>query len=367
MLLGYSTFLISPLLHQTLLLLNIVLGALIIVLLLFMPLHKLSVERRASRYRRLFDAYGRALRELDHSEYSIEQPSTPLEYEAFADSAADVVRESGGNLALREFLSSRNTVVAYYTSLLSSRAWAKRFSAAERLGGLQLPNLLPVFVAALKREKDVRVISRLVWGISLIADRDSLAVINAILSDPHFMSSKFSEFIYCNIMRAFKQRNQGHELAALLGMLLDAEEIPVMLKRDIIQACGDEGPNGVESLIATAFERFHDVAEMKIAIVRTINRLRLASGKQMLVSCLKDDDWRIRDVAAKDLQADSYEILSLLEKLLHDDNYLVRVNSALSLAGAGKLGTEILEQEAQSRDRFAREIAGYALNRYVRI
>ncbi|MGD0584893.1 MAG: HEAT repeat domain-containing protein [Oryzomonas sp.] len=362
-----DSFLTSPLLHQVLLLLNLVLAVLTILLLLFMPLHKLSVERRARRHRKLFDAYGNALRGLGSTEYTLEPSSVPLEYEAFADSAADVMREIGGNLAIRNFIGSQNVVVAYYTSLLTSRSWVKRFSAAERLGGLQLPHLMPVFVAALKREKDVRVISRLVWGISLLADSDSVAVINTILADPHFMSSKFSEFIYCNILRAFKQRNQGHELVALLGMLLNAQEIPVMLKRDIIQACGNEGLDDAESLIVEAFERFHDVPEMRIAIIRTINRLRLATGNQMLISCLQDEDWRIRGVAAKNLQATSYKIFSLLEKLLHDDNYLVRYNSALSLADAGVLGIDILKLEAQGDDRFAREIAGYVLKGCVRI
>jgi HEAT repeat protein len=362
-----SSFLSYSVLYQTLVSLNIVFAILIVLLLFFMPLHKLSVERRARRHRELFDAYGKALRGLGSYEFTLAPPSVPLEYEAFADSAADVMREINGNPLLMDFVRSQNVVIAYYTKQLSSWAWVKRFSAAERLGGLQLSDLKPVLVAALMREKDVRVISRLVWGISFTADGDSVAVINAILTDPHFMSSKFSEFIYCNILRAFKQRNQEHDLALLLGTLLNAPELPVMLKRDIIQACGNEGFDDAEKLVLEAFERFQDVPEMKMAIIRTINRLQLAKGQWALISSLQDDDWRIRSVAAKDIRVYSSAVFSLLEKLLCDDNYMVRFNAAASLADAGILGIEILQVSLGGDDRFARDISGYVLGRYVRI
>jgi hypothetical protein len=362
-----SSFLSPSVLYQSLLSLNIVLAILAVLLLFIIPLHKLSVERRARRHRELFDAYGKAFRGLGSSEFTLAPPSVPLEYEAFADSAAEVIREVDGNPLLRDFVRSQNVVIAYYTKQLSSRAWVRRFSAAERLGGLQLFDLKPVLSAALRREKDVRVISRLVWGMSFTADRDSVAIINAILTDPHFMSSKFSEFIYCNILRAFKQRNQEHDLAVLLGTLLNAPELPVMLKRDIIQACGNEGFDDAEKLVLEAFERFHDVPEMKMAIIRTINRLQLAKGQRVLISSLQDDDWRIRSVAAKDIQVNSSAIFSLLEKLLCDDNYIVRFNSAVSLSSAGILGREILQLSFGGDDRFARDISGYVLRRYVRI
>ena len=362
-----SSFLSSSVLFQTLLSFNIILAILNVLLLLIMPFHKMSVERRARRHREMFDAYGKAFRGLGSSEFTLVPPSVPLEYEAFADSAANVMMEVDVNPLLRNFVRSQNVVIAYYTKQLSSRSWVKRFNAAERLGGLQLSDLKPVLESALMREKDVRVISRLVWGISFIADGDSVMFINTILKDPHFMSSKFSEFIYCNILRAFKLRNQEYDLALLLGTLMNSSEFPVMLKRDIIQACGNEGFEDAEKLVLEAFERFHDVPEMKMAIIRTINRLQLDKGQRVIISSLQDDDWRIRSVAAKDIHVNSTEIYSLLEKLLRDDNYIVRFNSAVSLVNAGRLGIEILQINIGCDDRFARDISCYVLRRYVRI
>lgn len=346
---------------------NVLLFVVTFGLLLTLLIHKLHVERRSRRLEQLKEQY---LVDLTKKFYDpdlvVQRPSTPLEFEALGAVFATMLVNVSGDLAenvrrsIRELL-----VVDHYRDLAGSRSWSKRFMAVEKLGYFRFPELRSLFSRLLEEERDSRVVPKVVWALSLVAERDDLPAINRMLRNPLFMSAKFNEYIYANIIRTFREHERDGELLAALKQIIDDPELPIMLKRDIVQACGSEPFNGVQDLVMDCFSRFNEVAEMRIACIRTLERLSALDAEWLLEKCLEDDDWRIRGVAAKNAYLYSSQIIDPLRKLLYDANYHVRINSALSLARMGEAGVEALVAETRSDDRFVRDVSQYALKRLI--
>ncbi|BEH10562.1 HEAT repeat domain-containing protein [Geobacter sulfurreducens subsp. ethanolicus] len=346
---------------------NILLFVVTLGLFLTLLFHKVHVERRTRRLAALKERY---LEELTHKCYepslAIPKPTTALEYDALgAVFATMLVNVSGAMAASVRCFIRELGIDAYYRARVRSRSWVKRYVAVEKLGYFGFPELKPLFRSLLDTERDTRIIPKLVWALSVIADRDDVPFINRVLKDPLFMSAKFNEYIYTNIIRAFRERDQEQELLELLTSLMDEEALPVILKRDIIQACGSEMFLIAKDLAADCFRRFHEVAEMRIACIRTLQRFSAVDMEVLLNECLRDADWRIRGVAAKSAHLYSAAVLGSLRQLLHDESYHVRINSALSLSRMGEAGLEVLVDATRSEDRFVRDVSQYVLKRLI--
>jgi len=346
---------------------NVLLFAVTLTLFLALLFHKLHVERRSRRIMLLKQEYLADLtRKFYEPDLPIKRPATPLEYDALGSVFATMLVNVSGELAENVRRSIRELgVVDHYRDLIRSRAWVKRFVAVEKLGYFRFPELKTLFTRALEEEKDTRVIPKLVWALSLIADRSDLPVINRVLRDPLFMSAKFNEYIYTNIIRSFREHEWDAELLDAFREFMDDPELPIMLKRDIVQACGSEQFNAAQDLVEECFSRFSDVAEMRIACIRALERLSALDAEQLLAQCLGDADWRIRGVAAKNAHLYSPQIIEPLRRLLYDVNYHVRINSAHSLARMGEAGLDVLVEETSSDDRFVRDVSQYVLKRLI--
>lgn len=346
---------------------NVLLFVVTLSLFVTLLIHKVHVERRSRRLALLRQQY---LVDLTKKFYEpdlyVRRPATSLEFDALGGVFATMLVNVSGELAENVRRSIRELkVVDHYRNLASSRSWIKRFVAVEKLGYFRFPELRSLFSRLLEEEKDSRIIPKVVWALSLIAERDDLPAINRVLRDPLFMSAKFNEYIYTNIIRTFREHERDAELLDSFRELMDDAELPIMLKRDIVQACGSEQFNGVQDLVAECFTRFSEVAEMRIACIRTLERLSALDAEWLLEKCLKDEDWRIRGVAAKNAYMYSTQIIDPLRRLLYDANYHVRINSALSLAKMGEEGVDALVEETRSDDRFVRDVSQYALKRLI--
>ncbi len=362
-----QTLMGSETLRDIIITINVLLFAVTFLLFLVLLFHKLHVERRAKKLEQLRETY---LADLAHRFYDpshpVHPPQTFLEYEALGNVVATMLVNVSGEMAenIRRCVRELGVDV-HYREMLGSRRWVRRFIAVEKLGYFRFPELKPVFESVLAGEKDSRIIPKAVWALSLIAQRTDLPTINRILRDPLFMSGKFNEYIYTNIIRSFREHEQDALLVEVLDELMADPELPVLLKRDIIQACGAEMFFSAQKMVLSCFTRFRDVAEMRIACIRTLERFSAVDEEWLLTECLRDPDWRIRGVAAKNAHLYSPDIISPLRNLLHDESYHVRINSAHALAKMGEAGLDVLVEETQSEDRFVRDVSQYVLKRLI--
>ena len=384
----FPEFISISLLKDALLAIN--LSLLLVNALLFAVLvtHKMHVERRARRLSALKTGYSDDLtcKYYDRS-YHVRPPSTNLEFEACGSAFADLIMldDRDMDLKLRQFFRDLG-VDQYYIRRLRSRSWVKRYSAIEKLGFLRLPELRPLFSSCLEQERNLRVVSKLIWALSLIAQEGDMKLINGFLRNPRFMSGKFNEYIYINIIdsfcerlpdrdipppegqaaslaKAFHGRRGEADLVRLISTLINQGDIPLSLKRDIIQACGAKKLTPAQGTILGAYRRHNDTPEFKIACIRALERIAAPHLSVTVSECLTHPDWRVRTSAAKDAHRCGPDIIHQLRRAMYDENYLVRVNAAQSLMLLSFEGREALLAERKSEDHFVRDVSNFALKR----
>ena len=338
-----------------------------VILFVVLIVHKLHVERRQKRLKRLQDTYADFLvRKQSQPDLVIEKPDKDIEFEALGNAIIDMTSVKPDDGAFVSHLRRMTRVLeldVYNRKLASSRSWVERYRAVETLGFLKMPEFGPFYHSILKKEKNIHVITKTIWSLSLIAEENDLDAINSFLSDPLFASSKFKEYIYTNIIRTFQERGEENRFVQLLESWVEKPDMPVLLKKDAISACGVVHLTSAKDVINKYYTRFHEVTEMKIACIRALERLGAHDMCHLIVSALNDEDWRVRAVAAKNAEVCSDIVIGALESVLRDRNYYVRINAAQALSKLGQQGIAVLSRFTSSDDKFARDMAHYMLNR----
>jgi hypothetical protein len=363
----FTEFLSFPLLKEILLVTNVVLFVVIVSLFATLVVHKLAVEHWAQRLNELKERY---LTDLSRACYDadlpVKRPNSRLEFEACGGAVTELLVIVDGDMATRmRSLALHLGIDHHYKKQLRSRSWVKRFAALERLGFLRCAELKPLFVDAITGENDLRIVAKALWALSLIATAKDLPLLNHRLQDALFMSGKFNQHLYANVIRAFRERGEEDAFLRLLGELIHDPALPVLLKRDILQACGEEQLLGAQETILDAYQRFADVPEMRIACIRALERLAVPFLTGLIADCLKDPDWRLRAAAAKEAYFCANGIVEPVRGALYDENYHVRINAAESLIRLGEQGQQALVAETRSADRFVRDVSQYVLKRMI--
>jgi hypothetical protein len=345
----------------------VVLVMLLIIVVLFavLVMHKLYVERRARRNRRLREEFTAVMAQrLFDSKVRVEKPRKDYEYEAWGDVIAEMMVGFAGETAehLREE-ARKLGLDSHFREMAHSRSWIKRFVAVEKLGILRFPEFREIYKSKLTSEKDPRILAKAVWALSMVADESVPATINGVLKNPLFMSSKFTEFIYTNIITSLQERGWGESFKLFLEGMKADPEIPLVLKRDIVAACGMAQFYPARENIRDYFYHYHDSPEMRMACIRALERLSDSDAQQIIGKGLADEDWRVRAVAAKSAYICGDAQLAALKDVLKDKNYYVRMNAALSLAKIGMHGVEALTEATLMDDRFAADVSRYVLKR----
>jgi len=106
-----------------------------------------------------------------------------------------------------------------------------------------------------------------------------------------------------------------------------------------------------------------DSVDLKIAVLHYLVHCQDKIKNELIYSLANDPNWEVRAVVAKALGTtdDRMQAANVLEVLLHDAEWWVRVNAANSLSELGKSGIDILKNQSLKQDKFAYETAQVVL------
>jgi hypothetical protein len=293
----------------------------------------------------------------------LRKPRGQLQHHAAGDVLIDMLTGMAGEVLgkVREIVREMGTDT-YYRKIAATGSWVNRLVAMERLAFLKLPELRDFFRSSIAGTRDPEILARAVLGLSFIADEEEdLRVINTVLNDPLFRSSKFNEYIYNNIITSFSTKGLEERFVGFLEGLREDRGISLMLKKDIIEACGSHCFHPAKDAILAYYDTFREMAQMKITCIRALGRLGGEDVCAIIERSLSDKDWRVRAVSAGNAHLCSGQITARLKQALRDQNYYVRINSAVALLKFGDKGISVLREEEDSSDRFTRDVSRYFL------
>jgi hypothetical protein len=337
----------------------------VLVLFIILVIHKLHIERREKKKQKYTSEYMPLISQyIDGGSLKIKQPENNLQYNAFADVCINmfskVPEEKKEKLKM---LIRETSALEHYKRRAASSSWTKRFFAVEMLGFFMIDDLKGFFKNKIDSDQSPEVKVKAIWAMSLIADEKALDFITQMLVLHEISSSsKFNEYIYTNVIGSLKKRGTEHVFLTFLGQIKADENIPMLLKRDMIEACGSAGFYEASSAINDYFTFFSHESLMKIACIRALGAVDRLKAKT-IVTGLIDDDWRTRAVAAKAASVGfDNTVISHLQKSLYDQVYIVRINAARTLSRLDDQGLAVLKGEMNSEDRFVRDTIRYILD-----
>ena len=343
----------------------VLISLLVTVVLLFFLLifHKLSIEFTERRRRRIRARYSSYMRKfLLGRDGTVVRPRSKLGFEVLSALCIEKLQTSSDEdqEIIKHYIRA-SFIAEYYRKMTESSSMPKRFHAIKRLGYFSLDELRQFFKDSLLEEKSDEVKGAIVWAMSRIADANSLDWITLILSSQISLSSKYNEYVYTNLIRSFKRKGIIVGFLVFLERLIADKSFPLILKRDIIEACGSSHLNEASRLIVDFFFSAEKHPAIKIACMRALGKLDCPEYSGVVTSALFHRDWRVRSQAAQAASACDSSAVQQLRHLLYDDYYYVRINAARSLSKLGDEGLSMLKSEMNSDDHFVRDTARFML------
>ena len=337
----------------------------VLVLFFFLIFHKLSIEFTERRRRHLRSRYSSYIRKfLLGRNGKIVRPRSKLGHEVLSALCIEKLQTASeeDQEMIRQYIQG-SFVVEYYRKMNKSSSMPKRFHAVKRLGNFSLDELKQYFKDCLLEEKSDKVKGAIVWAMSRIAEVSTLDWITLVLSTEVILSSKYNEYVYSNLICAFKSKGIIVSFLAFVERLIADQSFPIILKRDIIEACGSSGLQEASRLIVDFFFNSDGHPAIKIACMRALGKLECPEYCGVVTTALFHDDWRVRSQAAKAASSCSESAILHLKNLLYDDFYYVRINAAKSLFQLGDKGLSLLTSEMNSDDPFVRDTVRFMLRK----
>lgn len=351
-------------------------AALLVMLLIILLVHKIKIQRHDQRKTLLKErCFHEICRHLIYDDSEVNRPSTADEYEVFTECCIDLLLTIAGNTSekVKQILRDYG-IVEYYCRMATSPIWLRRFYALERLGLFAVDELKEFFLDSFGKERVDTVRNRALWALSCIADGEIFKKITDVLAHESSNSGKFNESLYGNMIRSMKRKGFAYELLEIVDETLRRDEVPLPLRKDLIESCGSA--KFVESVgsVIDYFERHQNVPEIRIACIRASGRIAdslvatdrasdipIVLVRDVIIPALSDRDWRVRAVAAGAAVVCGGQAIPLLVQLLYDKVYYVRINAGRALAEIGQEGRAALLAEAASTDRFVRDTVHFVL------
>jgi HEAT repeat protein len=333
----------------------------VFVLFLVLVFHKLWTEKRARQKQRYTDDYRAELNQYLKRDMPFKEPKNNLQFKAYADVCIDHISNIPGDKNKINLLLKQGAAVEHFKNLTASSSWTDRYSAIETLGFFMMDDLRGFYMEIISADQSPEVKAKAVWALSLIADKEDLDFITSTLLTDISHSSKFNVYIYTNVICSYKRVGAIDVLIRFLDNIKEKETVPLIIKRDLIEACGAEQLKESAGVIHKYVAHYPHDPLMRIACIRALGGIGEIDVRTIL-NGLTDDDWRIRAVTAKAVYEVDDTVISGLQRLLYDSVYIVRINAARKLAKLGGKGLLALKGEMNSQDRFVKDTIGYILD-----
>lgn len=176
---------------------------------------------------------------------------------------------------------------------------------------------------------------------------------------------------FCNLIILEGVSKYHEEEERVLGYLLKRitdSNLSIKLKGEIIYTCAIRQIKSIKRYIynigkelLSKEQRSIAETELLIKIVKAYGELKIKQGDYILIEAAQDKSWNVRATAIKYIKSIDKN-RELFRRLISDENWWVRNNSAEVLADMGKAGEEFLLEMLKSGDKFARETAAYRLS-----
>lgn len=325
----------------------------------FLLVHERRLKAAEIKKGRLKRRIAAALLTQGESAEALPAPLAPADYEAYSEAFANIIESFKGEIAERAVqLTGELGIDAYYKSLYRNSKWYKRAGAIDTLSALKLKNSREFFFSVFKSETSDEVKYRILYGLSLVVrDRKDIYSVSRMLSGLPYLTAKYNEDIYFNMIAALRNSGSEGEFGVFLEQIQPDPGIRPKVKRDCLSACHEAGCG--RAVVMEYYRAFQDEPEIIVACIKTLARI---GDFAVLPEALRHKDWCVRLTALKYAHLGAPAILTDLKTLLHDANYHVRLNAALALSLFGAPGIKTLRSEAASSDKFAAEAARYALS-----
>ena len=371
----------------------------------FLLAHKTRLEKSEARKELLKHRIATAMITVSNPAEVLPEPLDHTDYEAYSEAVSSILESFEGEIAGRAIqLIYKFKVDLHFQRLCANPVWFKRAHAVDILSALKLEKNRNFFPDLFRTETSKEVKYRIIYGLSLIPrDREYVYTLARLLSTLPYLTAKYTEDVFLNAITALRNAGKEEEFNFFLQRILKDPEILTLVKRDCLSAC--HAANCVQNapVIKDYYSTFKDEPEIVIASIKTLAgmgdfsvvpealhhkdwRVKLTALKYahlckpdifpdhntllhdpeyhfaVLPDILRDKDWRTKLADLRTAHLGNSGILKELKPLLHDPNYHIRLNAALALSRIGRLGLEILRDERTSPDKFAAEVAKFALD-----
>lgn len=318
-------------------------------------LHKLELKRLAST----------ALITATAPAELLPKPLKEEDFAAYSEAIASVLDSFEGEVAEKaKALLDELGIAAHYRALARSRTWYKRGNAIDILSSFQLKSNSEFFLELFRGEPHREVKYRIIYGLSrLPGDHGDITALAHMLASLPYLTAKYTEDIFYNILTALKALGREEEFVIFLRDLLRDKGVPALVKRDVLMACCAASCEKGRSLLKQYYETYPDEPEILIASLKALARI---GDFTHIPAALKNPHWLVRVTALKSADLCCMLMLPEISAMLKDRNYHVRLAAALTLARGGEQGRAALLEIKASEDKFAAEAAAYALTQEAR-
>lgn len=327
--------------------------------------NKSKVERSEQRRLELKRLASTALVTATAPAELLPKPVTEDDFAAYSEAIASVLDSFEGEIAEKaKALLDQLGIAAHYRNLARDRTWYKRGNAVDILSSFHIKSNREFFLARFRSEPHREVKYRIVYGLSRLArDHGDITALAHMLSTLPYLTAKYTEDIFYNIITALKVVHREDEFGVFMRDLLHDKGVPALVKRDVLTACFAASCEKGRPLLKQYYETYPDEPEVLIAALRALARIGDFSH---IPEALKNPHWLVRMTALKSADLCCMAMLPEIRGMLKDSNYHVRLAAALTLARGGEKGRAVLQEVKVSEDKFAAEAAAYALTQEAR-
>lgn len=299
------------------------------------------------------------LKEKDYNLNKIKTPKNKLEHFALATVLIYFLRKKENNEFLYKILEEKG-VLNYLKKVSSNYISYSRYEAIEKLGLLRFEKNKTFLFKIIVNSTNKKSIEHAMIGISYIIERKDLPYILGELVKLKG-SGKFFEFIFSNLIERMILLNESEGVKDILYYLFEVRNNEKYLK-PFIDAVAYQKVNDCS-------DEFYDLyfmaqsLDLKITTVRAIGALNITEkSDETLMFALSSKKDILRIAASKNLNLFNFSrYRNRIEETLVDQNYNVRLNTALSIAKSEEGFSILQEIYESSEDIYAKEMAKYAI------